>query len=315
MSTTRKIRCTDCGEAVPYGRLSCPSCGTLLASVTGGVRQAAAAGADESPTDLTPEAEAAAAAMAARVVEPEPEPKVDVGPVPTLQPRAPKRTEPRTPAQRTASVRTLVPTTVVRTVTAVLSPAAMPATAGAAGGAATVVSAGIGPAGWQVPSSATPPTDALPAVAAERGPGFFEFDHLDRKRVEAGLEWGTALGSGLVAVSLLLPWSRSVIGSAGVNSYFDSWGVAGPAHVVVLAWSIALLGLAVIPNRVPIWLSRAVAPLTLGVFTLGLTWPYAIGPLGGQIGVVLAFVAGIVLVATGLVGEWHTRHALDESPV
>ena len=34
----RAIVCPGCGEAVPYGRLSCPECGTLLASVAGGVR-------------------------------------------------------------------------------------------------------------------------------------------------------------------------------------------------------------------------------------------------------------------------------------
>ncbi|HEX6868089.1 MAG TPA: hypothetical protein VF119_04745, partial [Candidatus Limnocylindrales bacterium] len=34
--TTKTIDCAECGESVPYGRLSCPSCGSLLASVTGG---------------------------------------------------------------------------------------------------------------------------------------------------------------------------------------------------------------------------------------------------------------------------------------
>jgi len=313
MSTTRKIRCTDCGEAVPYGRLSCPSCGTLLASVAGGVKHSTA-GAGDQPADVTAEAEAATAAMAARAVETAPEP--DPGPPPTLQPRAPSKAAPRPPAQRTASARTLVPTTVVRTMTAALTPAAAPATAtaGASTGAGPST-AGVSLSGWQVPSATAPAAEPAEEVAPDKGPGFFDFDHLDLARVRAGLEWATALGSGLVAVSLLLPWSRSVIGSAGVSGYFDSWGVAGPAHVVVLAWAIALLGLSIIPTRVPIWITRAVAPLTLGVFVLGLAWPYAIGPLGGQIGVVLAFVAGIVLVVTGLVGEWFTRHPQDAPPV
>ncbi len=314
MSTTRKIRCTDCGEAVPYGRLSCPSCGTLLASVAGGVKHGAA-GAGDQPADPTPEAEAAMAAMTARANEVVP--ASDPGPAPTLQPRPPSKTAPRPPAQRTASARTLVPTTVVRTMTAALVPAAAPAAATAGAGAGSGSSAGgvASLSGWQVPSAAAPTADPAPEVTHEPGPGFFEFDHLDHARVRAGLEWATALGSGLVAVSLLLPWSRSVIGSAGVNGYFDSWGVAGPAHVVVLAWAIVLLGLSIIPSRVPIWISRAVAPLTLGVFVLGLAWPYAIGPLGGQIGVVLAFVAGIVLIVTGLVGEWFTRHPQAEPTV
>ena len=31
---TRTIECGECGESVPYGRLSCPACGALLAAVT-----------------------------------------------------------------------------------------------------------------------------------------------------------------------------------------------------------------------------------------------------------------------------------------
>ena len=30
---TRTIECGECGESVPYGRLSCPACGALLAAV------------------------------------------------------------------------------------------------------------------------------------------------------------------------------------------------------------------------------------------------------------------------------------------
>src|SRR6476646_1361431 len=33
---TKTIDCVECGEKVSYGRLSCPACGALLASVAGG---------------------------------------------------------------------------------------------------------------------------------------------------------------------------------------------------------------------------------------------------------------------------------------
>lgn len=33
------IVCPECGQAVPYGRLTCPACGTLLAAVSGGARR------------------------------------------------------------------------------------------------------------------------------------------------------------------------------------------------------------------------------------------------------------------------------------
>ena len=37
---TKTLECVECGASAPYGRLSCPSCGALLASVTGGRRSA-----------------------------------------------------------------------------------------------------------------------------------------------------------------------------------------------------------------------------------------------------------------------------------
>lgn len=46
MTTARSIVCGSCGADVPYGRLSCPSCGDLLASVVGGTRQPLQAGPD-----------------------------------------------------------------------------------------------------------------------------------------------------------------------------------------------------------------------------------------------------------------------------
>ena len=40
MTMTKTFDCVECGASAPYGRLSCPSCGALLASVTGGRRSA-----------------------------------------------------------------------------------------------------------------------------------------------------------------------------------------------------------------------------------------------------------------------------------
>src|SRR6187549_2405816 len=40
MTMTKTLDCVECGASAPYGRLSCPSCGALLASVTGGRRSA-----------------------------------------------------------------------------------------------------------------------------------------------------------------------------------------------------------------------------------------------------------------------------------
>ncbi len=317
MSTTRKIRCTDCGEAVPHGRLSCPSCGTLLASVAGGVRHAASPMVASVPVGGDPADDGHVAAAST------PGPAAaSADTTPILRPRLPRpsparSSAPRPPAQRTAAALTLVPTTVVRSVTRAFTPATAGAFAGGAPGpttpttgvpamaAAAATSGGAGAPG--AASAAADPT----ATASSTGRLAIAWDH---ERIEAGLEWAAALGAGIVAIAMLLPWSRSVIGSSGLG-YFDSWGLAGPGHVFVLAWALVILALAVVPTRVPTWISRGMAALALGVFALGLTWPYAVGPLGGQIGVVLTLIGSIVLVVTGVVADWHTRHDPGEPSV
>ena len=72
---TKTIDCVECGEKVSYGRLSCPACGALLASVAGGpARQVPESSPVEvdadapvgvaDPADAMPEADAMAEADA-----------------------------------------------------------------------------------------------------------------------------------------------------------------------------------------------------------------------------------------------------------
>jgi hypothetical protein len=63
MTTARSIVCGSCGADVPYGRLSCPACGDLLASVAGGTRRASGGhglGADDDAATFTASASDAA---------------------------------------------------------------------------------------------------------------------------------------------------------------------------------------------------------------------------------------------------------------
>ena len=66
--TMKTIACTDCGEAVPYGRLSCPACGALLASVTGG-RPRSARTADAPPPPAPEPEKLASSAVAVATAE------------------------------------------------------------------------------------------------------------------------------------------------------------------------------------------------------------------------------------------------------
>ena len=49
--TSRTMDCIDCGELLPYGRLSCPACGALLASVAGANRGPARVTVVSAPAD------------------------------------------------------------------------------------------------------------------------------------------------------------------------------------------------------------------------------------------------------------------------
>jgi hypothetical protein len=73
MTTARSIVCGSCGADVPYGRLSCPACGDLLASVAGGTRRASAGqglAADDDAATFTASAPDAAALSGGERVTP-----------------------------------------------------------------------------------------------------------------------------------------------------------------------------------------------------------------------------------------------------
>ena len=138
---------------------------------------------------------------------------------------------------------------------------------------------------------------------------------VDPARLGQILGYAAAAGSGLIAFGLLMPWSRSVIGATGVSGYFDTWGLAGSGHFLVFLWALAVLAVSVLPTRIPVSIRSGLAGLLLGVFCLGLVWPYLIGPLGAGIGVLVATVGAIVLTVAGLTSAWSDRHAPDERSV
>ena len=78
-------------------------------------------------------------------------------------------------------------------------------------------------------------------------------DLLDAARVTEFVGWLAVAGSAMAAVGFLLPWGVSVIGASGIG-YFDRWGLAGPFHLLVFLSLLALLGLSLLPNPIPLWL-------------------------------------------------------------
>ena len=91
--TSKTIDCVDCGESVAYGRLSCPACGALLASVAGAHRLPAwivTTPEQAVATVAEPEGEPVVAPAAAvePAAEPEHEPMADAEPEAVAEPAA-----------------------------------------------------------------------------------------------------------------------------------------------------------------------------------------------------------------------------------
>jgi hypothetical protein len=116
------------------------------------------------------------------------------------------------------------------------------------------------------------------------------------------------IGSAVAMLGFLLPWSRTVIGAEGAGTYFDTWGIANPSHLLVELSLAAVLGLAIVANPIPTWIRTCCAGLVLGGLLVGLAWPYLLGPLGAGPGVLAILVGGVLLGAAGVLDLVEARH-------
>src|SRR5688572_481239 len=171
------------------------------------------------------------------------------------------------------------------------------------------------PAGPPAPARAWaghPPADAAASEATSQSSWAAEL--LDAARVTEFVGWLAVAGSAMAAVGFLLPWGVSVIGASGIG-YFDRWGLAGPYHPLVLLSLLAVLGLSLVPNRIPLWLRVGVLGLGLGALLLGLTWPYLIGLTGTGPGAMVVAVGALILGTAGVVALATDRHAHEDQAV
>ena len=130
---------------------------------------------------------------------------------------------------------------------------------------------------------------------------------VDGARLPEFIGWLAVAGSAMAAIGFVLPWGISVIGAGGVD-YFDRWGLAGPFHPIVVLALLAVLGLALIRNPIPLWVRVGLPGLGLGALLLGLVWPYLVGLPGMGPGVLVVAVGAIVLAAAGIVALAADRH-------
>ncbi len=148
------------------------------------------------------------------------------------------------------------------------------------------------------------------ATEAEAAPGSRSAMDADlRVRLLDFVRWLSVAGSAFAAVGFLLPWGQVVIGSADTG-YFGRWGIAGPWHLLVALAILANLGLALIDNRIPVWIRTGITGLGLGALLLGLVWPYLTLPaLGAGPGAVIAAIGAAGLVVSGILALVADRHA------
>jgi hypothetical protein len=268
---TKSIDCTECGAFVPYGRLSCPTCGALLASV-GGRPSVAAASID------VPEA----------MPEPYLLPDDDEAGTVSIWPSGPDPVDERPPAIITGRPYRLSAATDPGRPFMSAIPGAYRLSALTLANA-TAETASAGPAAVAGDPSAT--------------------KRIDPARLADIAGWFVIVGAAMAVLGFLLPWSSVVIGARSAGSYFDSWGLASPTHVVVLGATLLVLALGIVRTGVPLWLRSGVMPLALGSLLIGLVWPYEVGPLPADVGILVVALGGVAMAAGGVLTTAAPRHA------
>jgi hypothetical protein len=304
---TRATVCPMCREAVPGGRLACPSCGHLLATVAGAPRRRAKK--PVAPTAADPEGIPATVAVDRSSM---------ASPLPA--------SKPLTAPSRPSSTRTSgdLPPAGAYVPPGATSPGPflLPARAWAGVTSASprpMATAGPSPA-IAMAGSVTAMTRAVPSPPAPDRPATVAVDEevpdtTEASWLEAAAGWLMIIGSAVAILGFLLPWSRSVIGASGVGSFFDTWGIASPSHVLVVLALAAALGLAVVANPIPTWIRTCCAGLLLGGLLVGLSWPYVLGPLGAGPGVLAVLLGGVLLAGAGVLDLVEARHVPAAPPV
>jgi hypothetical protein len=169
------------------------------------------------------------------------------------------------------------------------------------------------PAGPAAPARASAGPGADAAVARDT-PAADPEASAARLRAAEMIGWIGIAGCALALLGFLVPWARTMIGSAGAG-YLDQWGLAGPGHVlIVLGLGLILVG-ALLPERIPLWLRLGIPGLVVGSLLVGLVWPYVFGPLGTLPGAYLTLAGALTLIGAAVASLVVDRHAAGGSAV
>lgn len=293
--------CAACTAAVPPGRLACPSCGELLASVAGRVAARPSIGRRATVADPEPPADV----VAAGAIDPPESAALPAFVAPAVVVDVPAAPIPPTgsfrPGTAFASASAHPPIAPDAPLTVVPAPATSapspgpswpdrPATPSLEDAQAAALARWAAVSGAASASPGTsPPAPAAPAA---------RFDGLPALPIPVA-ERLVALAAGVVAVAFLLPWGDLVIGAVIVGEPWHRLGILAAWHW--LAWLAALpvILLATAADRVPPWIRLGVVPIAYGGLVIGLAWPYVLGPIGGAPAPLAAVAASLALVVVG----------------
>jgi hypothetical protein len=286
---TGSVPCPICGLPVPQGRLACPSCGALVASVAHGDTAAPTAPAPTyAPAGMT----AAPSAAPSTATQTEPVDTLVAADAVASGGIVPGSYVPPSTVHRPAPPSTPGPY-------ALANPEARPATPGWVPPTPYGSLPGVTP----TPALTSPPPPAASSDASPAGrpltPGRssiladLPFDAPDE------LEgWLVTLGGGLAILGFFLPWTSSL--ATGIEGYFGSWGLGIGAHLPIFLFLVVVTALAVLPNRVATWVRTGVCGMVGGGILFGVVWLY-LGSDASQLGALLAAVGAIVMVAGGII--------------
>jgi hypothetical protein len=347
MSTTLVV-CPECGSPVAHGRLSCQSCGTLLAAVVGADRRPALSVATAALPDID-EDQPLAAFMPP---EPAPEPiRPAESPVPKRGPRRLTRSKSAAEPARPQAVPETEAAALVPEQTSIFGAAptasaplhdGSDSSAGPAG--APFGADAPGRAGGRLPGaylapSATyaaplaarpaatlsPPAQYRPApfspaaatwaaqqgsTAPVAGSGSIAGPRATPAEAARSLsDWLVVGGSTLAIISFVLPWATDgVLGTNGIG-YTAQWGLANGGHLVLVAAAAVVLLFQAGSAPVARWIRSAVLPLAVGGLLAGLAFAYYARPFGGGTGVAVLLAGAVLLLVGGLLASRPERNA------
>jgi hypothetical protein len=266
--------CPECGAAIPDGRLSCPTCGALLAAVRG--RPAATPGAQESGVDASPTAAThpgTATGQASRNAGDGPRPA-------TVAPHD------------AAAAAAMSAGTAPLPVTRASEPAPSREAASARGASAPAGPAMAIAGDWHATRQAAPDKTQPQPVVAGRAPMLSDLP-FEAPDTPAG--WMAAVGTWLVALAFPLPWVSSPL-----LGWFAAWGFNPTLNVVPFGFALLAAFATITPSRVPLRVRLGYLPLVVGLVAFGMAWSWIL-LVAPAIGLVMLFF-GAVLAAAG--GGW-----------